>query len=245
MKNKIKSWLLEVFSSNLKKEIETLTIENNDLMKVNARLEIGVEFLERNLNEYQREFSIINEEVGNMIRSSLVNLGSYEKYELLKELDAEGWYVYEASKEILGLDKNWYTEKWYTEENMGVFAEADGYKLKHWAEIAAFGDCSYRDIGNGYEILDTYSIDYNSEKYKEYIDKLYNHPAIEKIIDKNRSKKDITEKLQWLQNLPTEKLENQPNVYTIKMEQDKEFGHDEVIKVSGNVFNNNDWELEI
>lgn len=99
------------------------------------------------------------------------------------EFDEEGWAKYRTAKKMFNVNV---TSYFYAEDNLGYFEEADGNKMLQWLEIAVFGDVEYK-IEGCYEMVDSYNIDYESEKYLDYQAKLWVNTVQELIGDeKNR-----------------------------------------------------------
>lgn len=209
MKANIQDWLSIFFKALLPSHFErmrTLESENERLLKINEkimdenasirfakddyvikleseneRLLGDNEYLQRRADDYENTIKNLTAELNKEITLAIKSFQGYnakELSEIIKLLEPDGWSLYYASKEILGVDVY---KEFIVEDTMGRFEESDGYELKNYAEIAAFGDCSYMVVSGAYEILDDYTIDYDAEEYKEYINKLY-PLTIEKII---------------------------------------------------------------
>lgn len=166
-----------------KKEMKNLRNENNCLK--GARKEI------------KKQLHQMNEQVDHMVNYVVRDNSKLEVdeiYNRLKFIDPEGWCIYGASKEILDIDV---FREFIVEDTMGRFEESDGYELEEYMEIAAFGDCTYRIISGSYEILDKYTIDYDSKEYKEYLNKLY-PLVVSKLVEKLHKEEPMV-KLQYLQ----------------------------------------------
>ncbi|PKM52493.1 MAG: hypothetical protein CVV02_01710 [Firmicutes bacterium HGW-Firmicutes-7] len=220
------------------KQIQDLESKNNNELK-NEDTEVSHEVNDHKDSRdiYKNTIKSLSGELDIEIKLALKRLKSYdakEVFELLKPLDPDGWNLYWSSKEILGIDVY---KEFYTEDNMGRFEESDGYELKHYVEIAAFGDCTYRIVGNAYEVLDKYSIDYNSKEYETYINKLY-PLAIEKIVDRGNREEPIN-KLQVLRNLRSYQKEHEVTVETEEVEMLAEINKE--IDLGRECI---DWELE-
>lgn len=167
-----------------KKEVKNLRNENNCLYGVRK--------------EMKKQLHQINEQVEHMVNYVVRDkskLDVEEIYNRLKFIDPEGWCIYGASKEILDIDV---LREFIVEDTMGRFEESDGYELKDYMEIAAFGDCTYKIISGSYEILDKYTIDYDSKEYGDYLKELY-PLAVSKLIEKLHKEEPMV-KLKYLQH---------------------------------------------
>jgi hypothetical protein len=99
-------------------------------------------------------------------------------YNVLKEtLDEESFILFHTAQDILHCDVY---RHFIVEDTLGWFEEADGNKLKTFAEIACFGKCEY-EIAGPYEILKSYEIDCISPKYVAYQKELW-PKAVENVL---------------------------------------------------------------
>jgi len=180
-----------------KKEIEELRNEKNSLIETVQDLREDAYYfgeLKEELLEQKNQISGSINKMLNLAVSANSELENKESYYRLRFIDPEGWCIYRASQEILNIDV--YIE-FIVEDTMGRFEESDGHELKEYIEIAAFGECTYKIISGIHEVLDAYVIDYNSQEYKEYLDKLY-PLTVHKLVDQ-LYKEDPSVKLQFLQ----------------------------------------------
>lgn len=180
-----------------KKKVEELRNEKSSLIETVQDLREDAYYfgeLKEELLEQKNQISGSINKMLDLAVSSNSELENKEIYNRLRFIDPEGWCIYRASQEILNIDV--YRE-FIVEDTMGRFEESDGHELKEYIEIAAFGECTYKIISGIHEALDTYAIDYNSQEYKEYMDKLY-PLTVHKLVDQ-LYKEDPSVKLQFLQ----------------------------------------------
>lgn len=186
---------VEINSQKLK--IKELRREKNSLTEAVQNLKEDAFYFEELKEEFLEQKKQISGSMKKMLDlavGSLMELENQEIYNLLEFIDPEGWCIYRASQEILKMDVY---KEFVVEDMMGWFEESDGYELKNYLEIAAFGECSYKIVGSMHEALDSYTIDYNSHEYKSYQDKLYSI-TIQKLID-HLYAKEPSIKMQFLQ----------------------------------------------
>lgn len=189
--------------SDLSNEIDIKSEELKDLKDEKKELKRNIEtlknenYLLKELNKKATEqMSRISGSIDQMLDLSISDnskLELEEIYNRLEFVDSEGWCIYRASQEILNIDV---FREFIVEDTMGRFEESDGHELKNYMEIVAFGECTYKIISDMYEILDTYTIDYDSKEYKDYLDKLY-PLAVHKLVDK-LYKEEPSVKLQFI-----------------------------------------------
>lgn len=168
----------------IEEEKETLRYENNCLYGIRK--------------EMKKQLNQMSEQVEHMLNYVVRDNSKLEVekiYDRLKFIDTEGWCIYGASKEILAIDV---FREFVVEDTMGRFEESDGHELKDYMEIAAFGDCTYKVISGSYEILDKYTIDYDSKEYKEYLNELY-PLVVSKLVEKLHKEESLV-KLQYIQH---------------------------------------------
>lgn len=186
-------------NSSLKKEIDELKNENTKLIKsienVKKELYYYSELENDLLTQKERISDTVNKILEQVLKANLTF--DKERYERLKFLDTDGWCIYRASQEILKID---IYKEFVVEDSMGRFVESDGHDLIVYMEMVAFGDRTYKIIGEFYEVLDTYSIDYNSNAYQKYLKRLY-PLTFQKMIDRLYVE-DVSVKLKFiLQNM--------------------------------------------
>lgn len=174
-------------NDDLNEEIETLRNESNYLNKIREETMTQISQIAGQI-EYMLDFVI----------SDNSKLDAKEIYERLEFIDPEGWCIYRASETILNIDV--YNE-FIVEDTMGRFEESNGYELKDYMEIAAFGDCTFKIISGIREIFDTYAIDYDSKEYNDYLNELY-PLSIHKLVDKLYKEEPLV-KLQFIQQQMT------------------------------------------
>ena len=105
--------------------------------------------------------------LSNFINGFITTENAEQIYNVLKgSLDEEGFILYKAAREILQCDV---FSRFIVEDSLGWFEEADGYKLKKYAEIACFGICEYEgDLHGAYQILKGFEMDTASPDYLAY-----------------------------------------------------------------------------
>lgn len=90
-------------------------------------------------------------------------------YEIIKALDSEGYILYDTCKNILKCDVR---KEFTSDESLGRFEMANGFGMKHYAEIFYFGNYDFEYVGC-YEILGKYEIDYTTPQYLAYEQELW------------------------------------------------------------------------
>jgi len=180
-----------------KQEIKELKIEKSSLNEIVESLRDDAFYLNEITDEILEQKNLMLGSMDKMldlaVRANL-NLEKQDNYNRLSSIDPEGWCIYRASQELLKVDV--YRE-FIVEDSMGMFEESNGHELKKYVEIAAFGECTYKITSGIHEVLDSYAIDYSSQKYKDYLEKLY-PLAIHKLVEK-LYEIEPSEKLTFLQ----------------------------------------------
>lgn len=175
-------------ASDSEKSVEELENLTDSLLVQNTNLNRELKELK---DAYTIEMTSLNEILKKVINK--LKLENREVYKILEFIDPEGWEVYHVSEKLLKIDVY---KEFVVEDTLGWFEKSDGYDLKHFAEIAAFGECEYKRIGSMHEVLESYTIDYKSSTYRMYENQLYevvNHKLIDKLCGK-----DLSTKIQFL-----------------------------------------------
>lgn len=194
-------YLMESMSNELDiqlMEITNLKSDNTSLNETLDDLREDIYFLKASEGELQEQINDVSKSLNTLIEKAIKEVSKLEDHEVYKRLqfiDPEGWSIYRASQEILKLDV---FKEFIVEDSMGRFEESDGHDLIGYLEIAAFGDCTYKIVGSMHEVLDSYTIDYESQEYKAYQDELYTLAA-RKLMGELYNKEPSI-KLEFLQN---------------------------------------------
>lgn len=180
----------------LNQEVESLRNEKNSLLFTVQDLKEEICYFRELKEELLAQKKQISENINKIIDLAIADseLESQELYNRLKFIDPEGWCTYEASQKILEINVD---REFCVESNMGRFEESDGHELRKYIEIAKFGDRTYKMISGMHEVLDKYTIEYNSNEYKEYLDKLY--PLATSNLIKQLYKEEPSVKVKFLQ----------------------------------------------
>lgn len=93
--------------------------------------------------------------------------GDWEKvYDAISgELDSEGFTLYHIAEKFTGVNV---CSAFPTEDNMGVFENADGFELLDYLEVEAFGECDWVQMNPPYERAVNMRIHRDTEEYKQY-----------------------------------------------------------------------------
>lgn len=194
-------YLIDAMSNELDiqlMEITNLKSDNTSLNETLDDLREDIYFLKESEGELQEQIKDVSKSLNTLLEKAIKEVSKLEDHEVYKRLqfiDPEGWSIYRASQEILKLDV---FKEFIVEDSMGRFEESDGHDLIGYLEIAAFGDCTYRIVGSMHEVLDSYTIDYESQEYKAYQDELY-ALAAKKLMGELYNKEPSI-KLEFLQN---------------------------------------------
>jgi FtsZ-binding cell division protein ZapB len=194
-------YLIESMSNELDiqlMEITNLKSDNTSLDETLDDLREDIYFLKESEGELQEQLRDVSKSLNSILEKAINKLSELEDceiYQRLQFIDPEGWSIYRASQEILKLDV---FKEFIVEDSMGRFEESDGHDLIGYLEIAAFGDCTYKIVGSMHEVLDSYTIDYESQEYKAYQDELYTLAA--KKLMGELYNKEPSIKLEFLQN---------------------------------------------
>ena len=136
----------------------------NDEISISGYIKSCVDKNELNYVEQLKSLGWGKDDIKSKINNLIFVEGNEVAYHALLPLDKEGFALYHAAKQLT--DVNIY-EHFYTEDCQGLFEEMDGFKLKKYLEAAYLGKCEYT-VSGAYEFLVRYTIDYNTDYYKNY-----------------------------------------------------------------------------
>jgi hypothetical protein len=124
----------------------------------------------------------VQEKLGSLAQTAMEQLPAEKVYGILRPWDEEGFCLYSAAKEILGVDPS---DTFTTEDSLGYFSDANGAKLLKYAEIAKFADKNWKQLSGpgAYEVLDSYDLNTNTPEYQEYQKRLW-PLAVQKTVER-------------------------------------------------------------
>lgn len=124
----------------------------------------------------------IQERLSTLTQTAMERLPAEKVYEILRPWDEDGFSLYFAANELLGVDpSNYFT----TEDSLGYFSDANGAKLLKYAEIAKFADKNWKQLSGpgAYEVLDSYDLHTDTPEYRQYRERLW-PLAVQKTVER-------------------------------------------------------------